>query len=249
MRDQIAADTRTAKAGLTEADGAEVNHGIGFPRLYDLLLQILTRGRDQTYRADLLALAGVGPGHHVLDIGCGTGTQAIATWHRTQPGGAVAGVDISQKMLAAARRKARRAGLDIAFHQADAARLPFEDGRFEVVTITTVMHMVPKSRRQLCLREAARVLRAGGRLLLIDYAGDPRGRKHWLARLGPHRRFDLHSLRELLSAEGFEEIDGGPLNWLSVHFLRARKPRSTAAALPEPESLERPSFRRSGDQS
>src|SRR5262249_42245954 len=52
------------------------------------------------------------------------------------------------------------------------------------------------ARRQLCLREASRVLRHGGRLLLIDYAGDPGGRKHWSARLGPHGRFDLHSLRK-----------------------------------------------------
>jgi len=41
--------------------------------------------------------------------------------------------------------------------------------------------------------------------------------------LRPHRRFDVHGLREPLSAAGFEEIDGGPLNWLSLHFLRGRK--------------------------
>jgi ubiquinone/menaquinone biosynthesis C-methylase UbiE len=159
----------------------------------------------------------------VLDVGCGTGTQAIASWRRSQPGGSVVGIDVSEAMLAVARRKARRAGLDIAFHRADAATLPFEDNRFDVVTITTVMHMVPQSRRRLCLGEASRVLRRGGRLLLIDYAGDPGCRRHWTARCGPHRRFDLHGLREPLSAEGFEEVDGGPLDWLSLHFLRGTK--------------------------
>lgn len=212
-----------AEAGPTAAGGAEANRGIGFPRLYDLLLLILTRARDRAYREDLLDLAAVAAGDCVLDIGCGTGTQAIAAWRRSQPGGSVVGIDISEKMLAAARRKARRAGLHIAFHHADMAQLPFEDDRFDVVTITTVMHMVQQCRRRLCLGEASRVLRRGGRLLLIDYAGDPEDRRHWTAKQGPHRLFDLNSLREPLSEEGFEEIDGGPLDWLSLHFLRATK--------------------------
>ena len=208
---------------MTIAGGADASRGIGFPRLYDLLLRVLTRGRERAYREDLLDLAGIGPGMRVLDVGCGTGTQAIASWRRSQSAGAVVGVDISEAMLAVARRKAHRVGLDIAFHRADAAALPFEDERFDVVTISTVMHMIPQSRRRPCLREASRVLRRGGRLLLIDYAGNPDDRRHWTARCGPHRRFDLHSLREPMSAEGFGEVDGGPLDWLSLHFLRGTK--------------------------
>jgi ubiquinone/menaquinone biosynthesis C-methylase UbiE len=223
MREQPLENVGATDAGPKAAGGAEANRGISFPRLYDLLLLVLTRGREQAYREHLLDLAEVVAGHCVLDIGCGTGTQAIAAWRRSQPGGSVVGVDISENMLAAARRKARRAGLDIAFHHADVAQLPFADDRFDVVTITTVMHMVPQCRRRLGLREASRVLRRGGRLLLIDYAGAPEERGHWTARRGPHRLFDLHSLRAPLSEEGFEEIDCGPLDWLSLHFLRATK--------------------------
>lgn len=203
--------------------GSEANRGIGFPRIYDLLVLILTRGRDRAYRENLLDLADLRAGSHVLDVGCGTGTQAIAAWRRLQPGGSIVGVDISDNMVTAARRKARRAGLDIAFRQADAAQLPFEDGRFDVVTITTVMHMVPEGRRKLCLREASRVLRPRGRLLLIDYAGDMHGRTHLSARHGRHGQFDLHLLREPVSEEGFTNITVGPLGWLSLHFLRATK--------------------------
>lgn len=223
MRDQPPEQAHSAGLAGTETGSMEANRGIGFPRVYDLLLLLLTRGRDRAYRADLLDLAGIVPGHAVLDVGCGTGTQAIAAWRRTQPGGSVVGVDISEKMLAVARRKARRSGLDILFHHADAAELPFDNDRFDVVTVTTVMHMVPASRRRLCIREASRVLAPGGRLLLIDYAGDPRGRRHLSAKHGLHSQFDLHSLCEPLSEEGFEEIDLGPLNWLSLHFLRGTK--------------------------
>lgn len=206
-----------------KAAGTGANQGIGFPRIYDLLLRILTRGHEQQYRADLLELAGVAPGHCVLDIGCGTGTQAIAIHRRVQPGGSVVGVDVSENMVAAARRKARRAGVDIAFHHADAARLPFEDGRFDVIAIATVMHMIPPNRRGLCLGEASRVLRHGGRVLLIDYAGNCEERRHWTAKHGRHGLFDLHSLRASLSDAGLDEIDGGPLQWLGLHFLRAGK--------------------------
>jgi SAM-dependent methyltransferase len=223
MRDQPLKSAGAAAAGPKAARDAGVNRGLGFPRLYDLLLLVLTRGREKAYREHLLDLAEVAAGQCVLDIGCGTGTQAIAAWRRSQPGGSVTGVDISGKMLDAARRKARDAGLDIAFHHADMAELPFEEDRFDVVMITTVLHMVPQGRHRDCLREAGRVLRHGGRLLLIDYAGDLADRRHWTARHGRHRLFDLHGLRDPLSEEGFEDIDGGPLDWLSLHFLRATR--------------------------
>ncbi|WP_245435803.1 class I SAM-dependent methyltransferase [Mesorhizobium tamadayense] len=203
------------------AIGPEENKGIGFPRLYDLLVLLLTRGRDRAYREAVLDLAGLAPGFQLLDVGCGTGTQAISAWRRVQPGGSVVGVDISEKMLAAARRKASQAGLDIAFHHADAAALPFEDGRFDVVTFTTVLHMVPEARRSLCLREAARILPPGGRLLLVDYSGPVAERRHLSARHGLHGQFDVARLRGPLVDAGFERIEGGPLNWLGLHFLRA----------------------------
>ena len=210
-------DMRTAEAAI----GPDANKGIGFPRLYDLLVLTLTRGRQRAYREALLDLAGLASGFQLLDVGCGTGTQAISAWRRVQPGGSVVGVDISEKMLAAARRKANRAGLDIAFHHADAAELPFKDGRFDAVTFTTVLHMVPEARRSLCLREAARVLPPGGRLLLVDYAGPVSERGHMSAKHGLHGQFDLPRLREPLAAAGFERIEAGPLNWLGLHYLRA----------------------------
>lgn len=214
---------KTLETNGTVSGAAEQSHGIGFPRLYDLLLFLLTGESDQAYRKDVLDLAGVAVGHHVLDVGCGTGTQAIKTIRRTGSAGSVVGVDVSPKMLAAAGRKFRRHGLNITFQQGDAAALPFDNDRFDVVTITTVLHMVPRSRHRLCLREAHRVLRCGGWLMLIDYAGAPESRKDWLAKLGPHRRFDLYSLRDHLSKEGFERIDFGTLTWLDLHFLKGTK--------------------------
>src|SRR5260221_11018869 len=97
MRDESLWDARGAKAGSSAAGGTEANRGIGFPRLYDLALLVLTRGRDRAYREDLLDLSGVAPGRWVLDIWCGTGAQAIAAWRLTQPEGSIAEVDVYEK--------------------------------------------------------------------------------------------------------------------------------------------------------
>ena len=199
------------------------NEGINFPRIYDALIFLMTRGRDRVYRAAVLDLAGVAAGSDVLDMGCGTGTQAVESWRRVQTGGSVTAVDISESMLSAARRKAARAGCDIAFHAADAASLPFPDASFDVVTMTTVLHMIPEDRRQPSLGEAARVLRRGGRLLLIDYAGAIEGRRHLMAKHGRHGQFDLDAVQPMLAAAGLEPAGSGSLGWLSLHFLRAIK--------------------------
>ncbi len=209
--------------GNAKAKAADESRGIGFPRLYDLLILLLTRGRDAAYRARLLDLAAVAPGERLLDIGCGTGTQAVAAWRRVQPGGSIAGVDLSENMLAVARRKARRARADIVFRDADAASLPFTDASFDLVTVTTVMHMVPETKRLAALREASRVLRPGGRLLLVDYAGSLASRTHLSAKHGPHGSFDLDFWRAPLAAEGFGDVSQGPLGWLDLHFLRGVK--------------------------
>lgn len=211
---------------LPDSRHVDENRGIGFPRLYDLLVFLLTHGREPSYREALLDLAGLEPGQRLLDIGAGTGTQAMAAWRRVQPKGAVVGVDISANMVAVAARKARHARMDIPFYRADAADLPFRDADFDIVTVTTVLHMMEASRRQLCLDEIHRVLRPGGLALLVDYAGAPGERGHMSARHGLHGRFDLATMRDGLARRGFADIRYGALDWLSLSYMTARKPEA-----------------------
>jgi len=199
--------------------------GIGFPRIYDALVFALTRGQETAYRRAIIDITGIGAGAHVLDIGCGTGTQAALMADRVQPGGSVTGLDVNPNMVAAARRKTCRATGSITIVQGDCTALPFADRRFDVVTVTTVLHMLPEADQPTGLTEAKRVLEPGGRLLLIDYAGDAAGRRHLSARHGRHGRFDLHRLRVSVAAMGMSGIEAGELGWLGLSYIAAHRQR------------------------
>lgn len=200
---------------------SEAGQGIRHAQIYDFLVMLMTRGREKAFRQEILDLSGIAPGERLLDIGCGTGTLAIEAAQRAQPGGTVAGVDISPEMLDRASRKALWEGMDISFRRADGADLPFVDESFDIVTVTLALHMMPRDRLPLCLAEMRRVLKPGGRLLLVDYAGPAEKRSHLSARHGRHGEFDLDTLRDSLAELGYGEIEGGPLGWLSLHYLRA----------------------------
>lgn len=198
--------------------------GLHHPRLYDVVVHLATRGRERQYRETLLDLARIESGQRVLDLGCGTGTTAIAAWHRVQPGGAVYGLDVSPKMIAAARRKgARSGGLDSTLHfqAGDAVTLPFQDAMFDTVMVTTVLHMVPDTERGAVLRETARVLRSGGLLLLVDFGG--RERHGLMAKHRLHRSFELDAMRPLLPQAQLAVADAGALDWLGLRYLIVRK--------------------------
>lgn len=99
----------------------------------------------------------------VLDVGCGTGAMGLLfaeMRHR------VTGVDLSQEMMAQARHKAVAHGLALDLRKGDAEALPFEDGSFDVVVNRHLLWTLPNP--ATALKEWHRVLRAGGKLLVID---------------------------------------------------------------------------------
>jgi len=103
----------------------------------------------------------------VLDIGCGTGTQ-LALYQR--PGCSLTGLDLSPAMLAVARRKL---GAAAELHLGDASQLPFPEALFDLVTIVLVLHEMPFLLRSAVLQECSRVVKPGGRIMLMDYHFGP----------------------------------------------------------------------------
>lgn len=121
----------------------------------------------ETRAANTFALGQVelGPADAVLEVGCGHG-ETLLTVARRATSGFVAGIDLSDVMVRLATRRLRSEirGGRVEVHQAEAARIPFEDARFDVVLAVHVLYFWPEPAIEL--REIRRVLRPGGTLLL-----------------------------------------------------------------------------------
>lgn len=132
--------------------------------VYDAMNRTMTMGLDQRWRRATVA-AVVRPGDRVLDLCCGTGDLALAA---QRAGGRVTGLDFSERMLERARRKSA----EIDWVRGDALALPFADGAFDAATVGFGVRNLDDLERGLA--ELRRVLRAGGRLAILEITR-PRG--------------------------------------------------------------------------
>ena len=200
-----------------------------WPLSYDLVLRLLWRGAEHSYREKVIELARLGAGESVLDIGCGTGTLAIAAKRRIGPMGKVIGIDASTEMIARARRKAAKAAAEVEFRRAAAEALPFAQESFDAVLCTTVLHCLPPEARRQALGEMRRVLKPGGRLLAADFGGPSEARRGLMSHLRHHRQFDLCDMLPIFGDAGFSGIRTGALDFSDLHFVLAVAPAATGA--------------------
>jgi demethylmenaquinone methyltransferase/2-methoxy-6-polyprenyl-1,4-benzoquinol methylase len=134
--------------------------------VYDLMNSAMTAGLHHEWRQRAVARAQVGPGSDALDICCGTGDLALELRRQIGPDGRVVGSDFSEPMLELARRKSGDEGLPVEFGWADALDLPYGDGSFDAVTIGFGARNLADLEKGLA--EMARVLRPGGRLVILE---------------------------------------------------------------------------------
>lgn len=134
---------------------------------YDRANSVLSVGIHHLWRKKLVDLAQVKPGQAVLDCATGTGDLAIAFKKATGPTGSVIGTDFCADMLETAPAKARKAGLEIQFEQADVTQLPYENNRFDIVSISFGIRNVNDPVK--ALHEMARVSKPGGRVMVLEF--------------------------------------------------------------------------------
>lgn len=139
---------------------------------YDRANQVLSLGLHHRWRAAAARLSGAGPGDHVLDCATGTGDLAIAFRRAVGRAGEVVGTDFCAEILALAPGKSERLGAPVRFEVADVMSLPYGDGRFDVASIAFGIRNVDEPARGLA--EMARVVRPGGRVVVLEF-GQPGG--------------------------------------------------------------------------
>jgi ubiquinone/menaquinone biosynthesis C-methylase UbiE len=176
---------------------------------YDIFANIMTLGQIRRLRSMTVDLALLKPGENVLDVGCGTGAVTIPAKIRVGKNGGAAGIDPAPEMIAAARQKASRSGLEIDFRVGVIESLPFPDGTFDVVTSSLMMHHLPEHVQVSGLAEIRRVLKSGGRLLIADMMRpDTSFFRRFFTSLAMHHglKFGIEDLQKLLNTAGFEEV-------------------------------------------
>lgn len=193
------------------------------PTFYDLTVWLFMGGKEGVLREKVADLANLRDGETVLDIGCGTGSQAIAAKRRVGSTGSVIGLDASDEMLAKARTKARKKGVEIAFTQGVAERLPFADMHFDVVLSTVMLHHLPRKTRKECLAEVRRVLKPDGRVLVVDFEGTADQSKGIAASLSRHKHGSVASdqLANDLEESGLAVCGRGEIGISDLHFTIA----------------------------
>jgi demethylmenaquinone methyltransferase/2-methoxy-6-polyprenyl-1,4-benzoquinol methylase len=227
---------------------------------YDLITRVLSYGQDRRWKARLIAEARVAPADRALDLACGTGDLTFAL---AGAGAEVVGLDITLRMLQLACAKGDGSrqppphGPRAAFLCGDMVALPFEADRFDLVTTGYGLRNVPDL--DLAIREIARVLRPGGRLLSLDFnrpasravrvvylayltaAGSALG---WLLHRDPDTyRYIPESIRrypgaegvaDRLAAAGFGDVRVVPLLGGLMTLHTARRGEKTRGGAPPP---------------
>jgi ubiquinone/menaquinone biosynthesis C-methylase UbiE len=184
------------------------------------------------------AVAELRDGETVLDLGSGAGADVLISARRVAPRGRAIGLDMTDEMLELARANAAEAGVDnVEFVKGYLEEMPLDDASVDVVISNCVINL--SGDKSQVLREAARVLRPGGRFAVSDVLADPEMDDATKADMAAWTGCIAGALTEAefrreLEASGFEQIHVQPTHRVHEHasaaIIRARKPTPATAA-------------------
>ncbi len=210
------------------------------PPRYDLINHVITLGLDNKWRRLAAGICLEGKPQRILDLGCGTGDLTMNLALLAEQGVEIIGLDYSLPMLALAREKAARVGMEkrVEFIYGEATRLPFPDGYFDCVGISFAFRNLTYKNKVMLphISEVLRVLRQCGQYVIIESSqpgnrvirtffhfylrafvapvgillSNNKGAYHYLA--GSASRFYLpEEIKEMLLTAGFKDVSYRPL--------------------------------------
>ncbi len=135
---------------------------------YDVMNDLMSMGLHRAWKAFTVMVADIKPGHQVLDIAGGTGDLAMAFAKKVGPTGRVVHTDINEAMLRTGRDRLVDAGIVLPTFVCDAEKLPFADASFDRVSVAFGLRNM--THKDAALREMCRVLRPGGKLLVLEFS-------------------------------------------------------------------------------
>lgn len=186
------------------------------PVTYDAVARFAAPPNETKQRQ--LAIAAIrGKPQQILDIGCGTGSSAIAL-KQAFPEAEVTGLDLSPYMLTMARHKAERVNLTIDWQQGLAEATNFPDGMFDLISIAFLFHETPVEISQEILRECYRLLQPRGQVIILDGNQLRLRRINWLIKLfrEPYSQaYAAASVDSWLQSGEFIDIKTKYVGWIS----------------------------------
>ena len=170
MSEKRTTDFGYEQVAIEEKAGRVANVFHSVAARYDLMNDLMSGGVHRLWKRFTIELAAVRPGQTILDIAGGTGDLSYAFAKKVGPDGLVVLADINESMLNVGRDRLTDRGIagNLQYAQADAQYLPFPDNTFDCITIAFGLRNVTD--KDLALRSMLRVLKPGGRLLVLEFS-------------------------------------------------------------------------------
>jgi demethylmenaquinone methyltransferase/2-methoxy-6-polyprenyl-1,4-benzoquinol methylase len=194
---------------------------------YDLMNDLMSLGLHRVWKSYAIELARPRSGERVLDVASGSGDLAKALVRRVAPGGEVWLTDVNRRMLQRGRDRLLDSGALARAVQCDAERLPFAAGYFDCVTVGFGLRNM--TRKDAALEEMVRVLKPGGRLLILEFS------KVWKPL---EAAYDLYSFKVLPWLGQRVAGDAAAYRYLA-ESIRRHPDQATLAAMLERAGLSR----------
>jgi demethylmenaquinone methyltransferase/2-methoxy-6-polyprenyl-1,4-benzoquinol methylase len=231
-------DDKTTHFGYTQVPADEKSHRVravfdSVASRYDLMNDLMSMGVHRLWKRSTVALSGVRRGQRVLDLASGTGDLAERFAEIVGPEGEVVVTDINAAMLSRGRDRLTDRGVagNLHYGQVDAEALPFPDGHFDCVTIGFGLRNV--THKQRALNEMFRVLRPGGRALILEFS-HPTSRPL-------QKAYDLYSFSVLPALGRLVAGDAESYRYLA-ESIRMHPDQETLRSMMEQAGFERCEF-------